>query len=85
MELDTPIELLDSLCFVFQRLLDDLLTRLVRASRSTNEVRVTLVLEGAPDHTTTLRLPVPMTDSKALMKLLHLELSENRVPNPAPH
>jgi protein ImuB len=77
MELDTPIELLDSLCFVFQRLLDDLLTRLVRASLSTNEVRVTLVVEGAPDHTTTLRLPVPMTESKDLMKLLHLELSEN--------
>ena len=52
MELDTPIELLDSLCFVFQRLLDDLLARLVRASLSTNEVRVRLALEGAPDHIT---------------------------------
>jgi protein ImuB len=77
MELDTPIELLDSLCFVFQRLLDDLLARLVRASLSTNEVRVRLVLEGAPDHVTMLRLSVPMTESKDLMKMLHLELSQN--------
>jgi protein ImuB len=64
MELDSPIELLDSLCFVFQRLLDDLLGRLVRASLSTNEVRVRLAMERAQDHVTTLRLPVPMTESK---------------------
>lgn len=80
MELDTPIELLDSLCFVLQRLLDDLLARVVRASLSTNEVRVRLALERAPDHITTLRLPVPMTESKALMKMLYLELSENPPP-----
>lgn len=77
MELDTPIELLESLCFVFQCLLDDLLARLVRASLSTNEIRLRLSLEGAPDHVTVLRLPVPMTESKDLMKMLHLELSEN--------
>jgi protein ImuB len=58
MDLDTPIELLESLCFVFQRLLDDLLARLARASLSTNEICVRLSLEGAPDHVTTLRLPV---------------------------
>jgi protein ImuB len=80
MELDTPIELLDSLCFVFQRLLDDLLARLVRVSLSTNEIRVRLVLEGAPDHLTILRLPVPMTEAKDLMKMLHLELSETPPP-----
>jgi protein ImuB len=80
MELDSPIELLDSLCFVFQRLLDDLLGRLVRASLSTNEVRVRLALERAPDHVTTLRFPVPMTESKDLMKMLYLELSENPPP-----
>jgi protein ImuB len=80
MDLDSPIELLDSLCFVFQRLLDDLLGRLVRASLSTNEIRVRLALECAPDHITTLRLPVPMTESKDLMKMLYLELSENPPP-----
>jgi protein ImuB len=77
MELDTPIKLLESLCFVFQRLLDDLLTKLVRSSLATNEIRVRLALERAPDHRVTLRLPVPMTESKALMKMLYLELSEN--------
>jgi protein ImuB len=80
MELDSPIELLDSLCFVFQRLLDDLLGRLVRASLSTNEVRVRLALDRAQDHVTMLRFPVPMTESKDLMKMLYLELSENPPP-----
>jgi len=80
MELDSPIELLDSLCFVFQQLLDDLLGRLVRASLSTNEVRVRLALEREQDHVTTLRLPVPMTESNDLMKMLYLELSENPPP-----
>ena len=61
MELDTPIELLESLCFVFQRLLDELLAKLVRVSLATNEIRVRLALERAPDHRVTLRLPVPMT------------------------
>jgi protein ImuB len=82
MDLDTPIEMLESLCFVFQRLLDDLLARLARASLSTNEICVRLSLEGAPDHVTTLRLPVPMTESKDLMKMLHLELSETPLSHP---
>jgi hypothetical protein len=82
MDLDTRIELLESLCFVFQRLLDDLLARLARASLSTNEICVRLSLEGAPDHVTTLRLPVPMTESKDLMKMLHLELSKTPPSHP---
>jgi protein ImuB len=52
------------------------------APLATNELRVILTLEQAPTHITTLRLPVPMSDSKALLKILHLELSGN--PPPAP-
>jgi protein ImuB len=75
LELDSPIELLDSLCFVFARLLEELLARL--APFATNELRLTLALEHAPDHVVTLRLPVPMSDVKSLLKLLHLELAGN--------
>ena len=80
MELDSPVELLESLCFVLSRLLDEVLAKL--APLATNELRVILMLEQAPAHVTTLRLPVPMSDSKALLKILHLELSGN--PPPAP-
>jgi len=80
MELDSPVELLDSLCFILSRLLDEVLAKL--APLATNELRVILTLEQAPAHVTTLRLPVPMSDSKALLKILHLELSGN--PPPAP-
>ena len=75
MELDSPVELLDSLCFILSRLLDEVLAKL--APLATNELRVILTLEQAPAHITTLRLPVPMSDSKALLKILHLELSGN--------
>jgi hypothetical protein len=43
---------------------------------------VTLALEGAPDHVVTLRLPVPMSDARSLLKLLHLELAGNPPPQP---
>ena len=79
LELDFPIELLDSLCFVFSQLLDKLIQRLSARALATNELRVTLTLEGG-DHVVILRLPVPATDAKALMKMLHLELA--RTPPP---
>ena len=75
MDLDSPVELLDSLCFILSRLLDEVLAKL--APLATNELRVILTLEHAPAHIATLRLPVPMSDSKTLLKLLHLELSGN--------
>ena len=42
---------------------------------ATNELRLRLVLENAPDHTVTLRLPVPMIDVRAFLKMLQLDLS----------
>jgi protein ImuB len=75
MDLDSPVELLDSLCFILSRLLEEVLAKL--APLATNELRVILTLEHAPAHIATLRLPVPMSDSKTLLKLLHLELSGN--------
>jgi protein ImuB len=77
MELDSPVELLESLCFVLARLLEEVLAKLSSEALATNEIRVTLSLERAPEHMGTLRLPVPMSDAHALLKMLHLQLAEN--------
>jgi len=75
LELDYPVELLEPLSFLLARLLNDLCARLNTRALSTDEVRLILTLENAPAHQCALRLPVPMADSKTLLKLLQLELS----------
>ncbi|HTA47370.1 MAG TPA: hypothetical protein VK789_33235 [Bryobacteraceae bacterium] len=75
MELEHPVELIEPLMFVLGRLLNEVCGRLGARSLATNEIRVRLTLENAPEHTADLRLPVPMLDSKAFLKMLQLELS----------
>jgi len=55
-------------------LLNDLCARLSARSLATTEIRLQLALENAPPHEATLRLPVPMRDPKAFLKMLQLEL-----------
>jgi protein ImuB len=74
-ELDDPVELLEPLSFLLARLLNDLCSRLTRQALSTDEVRLVLTLENAPEHCCVLRLPVPIADATTLLKLLQLELS----------
>jgi protein ImuB len=73
-ELDDPVELLEPLSFILARLLNDLCARLSARSLATTELRLRLTLELAPPHEATLRLPVPMRDAKAFLKMLQLEL-----------
>jgi protein ImuB len=75
MELEYPVELLEPLSFIVARLLNDVCGRLGARSLATNEIRLRLTLENAPEHLTTLRLPVPMLDPKAFLKMLQLDLS----------
>ncbi len=75
MELDHPIDLLEPLSFVISRLLNDVCDQLRGRSLATNELRLSLLLENAPEHAATLRLPVPMLDPRAFLKMLQLELS----------
>jgi protein ImuB len=77
MELESPVELLESLCFVLSRLLEEVITELSDHGLATNEVRVMLSLERNANHLVTLRLPVPTVNKRALLKMLHLQLSEN--------
>jgi protein ImuB len=73
-ELDHPVSLLEPLLFLIARLLNDQCARLLSNAMAANEVTIRLELEDHPDHTSTLRLPVPMRESKSLLKLLQMDL-----------
>jgi len=74
LELDDPVELLEPLAFLLSRLLNNLCARLISRALATDQVQLSLTLENAAPHECVLRLPVPMRDSKTLLKLLQLEL-----------
>jgi protein ImuB len=73
-ELDHPLSLLEPLLFLIARMLNDQCARLLSNAMAANEVTVRLELEDHPDHTRTLHLPVPMRESKSLLKLLQMDL-----------
>jgi protein ImuB len=75
MELEYPVELLEPLSFILGRLLNEVCRRLGTRSLATNEIRLRLTLENAPEHLAVLRLPVPMLDAAAFLKMLQLELN----------
>ncbi len=75
LELDYPVELLDALSFILSRLLQDVCAQLTVRALATNQLTLRLTLERAPDHMARLRLPVPMLDPAAFLKMLQLELS----------
>jgi protein ImuB len=73
-ELDHPVSLLEPLLFLIARLLNDQCARLLSNAMAANEVTICLELEDRTEHTRTLRLPVPMRESKSLLKLLQMDL-----------
>ena len=73
-ELDHPVSLLEPLLFLIARLLNDQCTRLLSNAMAANEVAIHLELENRAEHTRTLHLPVPMRESKSLLKLLQMDL-----------
>ena len=81
-EPDYPIDLLEPLLFLLARLLHGLTTHLATRALATNELRIALKLEPRGAHERTLRLPVPSLDTKAFLKLMHLDLAA--YPPPAP-
>jgi len=74
-EFDDPVELIEPLSFILSRLLNGVCGRLGTRSLATNEIGLRLTLEHAPEHVVSLRLPVPMLDAKAFLKMLQLDLS----------
>ncbi len=74
MELEHPIALLQPLLFLLSRQLNDLCARLDSQSMATTTVRLDLELENRKRHRRMLQLPFPTRDTKALLKLLQLDL-----------
>ena len=75
LELEYPVELLEPLSFVLARLLNGLAGQLAARALALQELRLRLTLEDGGTHDRTLRLPVPMLDGRALLKLLQLDLA----------
>jgi len=75
-ELEDSVDLLEPLLFLLSQMLEELCERLRFHGRATNEIRLRLKLERSSDHIVTLRLPVPMLNSRVLAKLLQLELND---------
>ena len=74
MELDTPVELLESLLFVVGVMLDQLILRAKARILSLASVTITLSLEGNGSHSRTVRPALPSTDKQLWIRLLHLDL-----------
>ncbi len=97
-ELEDAVELLEPLSFLLNRLIEQVCARLNARALATNELRLTLELEGHEDvqlhgstkrianerplHERVLKLPVPMQNAKTFLKLLQLDLQQ--VPPGAP-
>ncbi len=89
-ELEEPVDLLEPLAFVLNRLLDQLMERLVERSLATDQIEIILSLEVNSDREInapvtcgstlitcqrTIKLPVPTQDAKVLLKLAQLDLA----------
>jgi protein ImuB len=79
-ELDSPVELLDSLLFVVGAMLEQLIVRAKARIVALAAVTVRLELEGGRTHTRTVRPALPANDKQLWIKLLHLDLEAHPPP-----
>jgi protein ImuB len=73
-ELDAPVELLDSLLFVVGVMLEQLIVRAAARILALASVTITLALDGGTTHTRTVRPALPSNDRQLWIKLIHLDL-----------
>ena len=74
MELDLPVELLESLLFVVNMMLEQLILRAKVRVLALASITLTLCLEGGTAYTRTVRAALPTSDRPLWIKLLHLDL-----------
>jgi protein ImuB len=74
MELDSPVELLDSLLFIIGVMLDQLIVRAQSRILALASMSLHLGLEGSTSHSRTVRPALPNIDRKLWLKLIHLDL-----------
>jgi protein ImuB len=73
-ELEHPVAELEPLSFILSRLLNQLCANLHSQALATNELQMHLKLEDKTDHDLAISLPVPMRNSKTLLRLLLFEI-----------
>lgn len=81
MDLDSPVELLDSLLFVAGAMLDQLIIRANARLVALAAVAITLALDGGGTHARTVRPALPTNDKQLWIKLLHLDLEAHPPPS----
>ncbi len=74
MELDSPVELLDSLLFIIGVMLDQLIVRAQSRILVLASITLDLELEEGKAHSRTVRPALPNIDRKVWLKLIHLDL-----------
>jgi len=74
MELDAAVDLLDSLLFIANLMVEQLILRAKARILALASLTITLTLDGGGSHTRTVRPALPTTDKQLLIKLLHLDL-----------
>jgi protein ImuB len=74
MELDNPVELLDSLLFVVGVMLEQLIVRAMARIFVLASVTILLSLEGRTSHSRTVKPALPTNDRQLWVKLIHLDL-----------
>jgi len=77
LELDAPLDVLESLLFGIAMMLDQLITRVSARVLALASVTVTLELEGNGTHERTVRPALPMNDKQLWIKLIHLDLESH--------
>ena len=85
MELEYPLDLIESLLFPVSSLLHNIALRLATRALATNELRLRLELEDRTTHECTLQFPVPALDVKAFLKLFQLHLERRPPQAPVVH
>jgi protein ImuB len=73
-ELDSPVEILDSLLFVVGVMLEQLILRATSRMLALAALTIVLHLEAGGSHTRTIRPALPTNDRQFWIKLLHLDL-----------
>jgi protein ImuB len=77
MELDTPVEVFETLLFVVGAMLEQVTRRATARVLALAAVTLTLMLEGGASHARTVRPALPTNDRQLWIKLLHLDLESH--------
>ena len=73
-ELDTPVELLDSLLFIISPMLEQLVRSAIERACALRSLTIELVLDKAPSHHCRIQPALPSTSRDLMLKLLNLQL-----------